>query len=58
MGLPVGFSGEFFFVTCGTDSLYCTLQVTIIVVNIMMIDMHAIMRDSKQSGGNVRPDWM
>ncbi len=58
MGLPIGFSGEFFFVTCSIDNLYCTVWVTIIVMNTMMIDMHANMRDSKQSGGNVRPDWM
>jgi len=56
VGLPVGFSGEFFIVTRGTDNLYCTLRVTIIVVNTIMIDMHANMRDSKQSGGNLRPD--
>ena len=56
MGLPVSFSGKFFVVTCGTDNLYCKLGVILIVVNTMMIDMHADMRDTKQSGGNVRPD--
>jgi hypothetical protein len=34
------------------------LLVRIILVNIIMIDIHASMRDRKQSDGNVRPDWM
>jgi hypothetical protein len=55
-GFASWFSGEFCFVTCGTDNLYCTLPVTIVVVNTMMIVMHANMPNSKQSGGNVRPD--
>jgi hypothetical protein len=29
-----------------------------IVVNMIMIDVHANMHDSRQSGGNVRPDSM
>jgi hypothetical protein len=49
-------SGKLFVVTCRLDNQYCMLLVRIIVVNIIMIDIHANMRVSKQSGGNVRPD--
>ena len=31
---------------------------TKIIVNTMMSDMHANIHDRKQSGGNLRPDWM
>jgi hypothetical protein len=39
----------------GQPVLYMLL-VRIIVVNIIMIDINANMGDSKESGGNVRPD--
>ncbi len=49
------FSAQAFFCCC--DMLSGQL-VIIIVVNTTMIDIHANMRDRKQSGGRVRPDWM
>ncbi len=54
--LPVRCSGKLLVVTSRLDNRYCTLLVRIIVVNIIMIDIHANMSDRKQSGGNVRPD--
>jgi hypothetical protein len=36
------------------DNRYCMLLVKVIVMSIIMIDIHANMRVSKQSGGNVR----
>ena len=56
MCLPVSCSGELFVVTCYLDNRYCMLLVGKIVVNIIMFDVHANMHDSKQTGGNVRPD--
>ena len=56
MGLLARCSDEIFVVTCRLDNRYCTLLVIIIVVNTIMIDIHANMRDRKQSGGKVRLD--
>ncbi len=58
MCLPVRCSGKLFVVTCCLDNQYCMLLVGNIVVNMIMIDVHANMHDSRQSGGNVRPDSM
>ncbi len=56
MCLLVRSSGKLFVVMCHLDNRFCMLLVRIIVVNIIMIDIHANMRVSKQSDGNVRPD--
>ena len=56
MCLLVRSSGKLFVVTCHLDDRYCTLLVSIIVVNIIMIDIHTNMHDRKHSGGKVRPD--
>ncbi len=52
-GLPVRCSGKLLVVTCCPDSQHCTLLVIIIVVNTIMIDVHANMHDRKQSGSKV-----
>ncbi len=56
VGLPVRCSGKLLVVTYHLDNRYCTLLVIIIIVNIIMIDIHAHMHDRKESGGKVRPD--
>ncbi len=58
MGFLVRSSGELLVVTCCLDNRYCMLLVIIIIVNIIMIGVHANTHDRKQSSGKERPDSM